>query len=257
MKTSTIRKRAICAMIAAVMAIAPVITASAEGDDRIKSEISRTFYGKKAGDFDVPWDGYTGIQKELVDDICGKFGSRVEINRESIWCSDKNIWSNSYMIVGSYVEHGTKYYFSALYEENGDNVFLSEFHTTDPYSVPMSKLNAWQLDIKTQMIAAVASVLYETYPEAEIESADCKKILGKGIYVIRTEFSLDGSSHRLNAEVEFDGDGRSGDMGDHYLIYSMDVDGENVYSTEKVYKHSTTGEKQEAEEPAEQQEPEE
>lgn len=251
MKTSTIRKIAICAMIAAVMAIAPIITASAEGDDGIKSEISRTFYGKKAGDFDVPWDGYTGIQKELVDDICGKFGSRVEINRESIWCSDKNIWSNSYMIVGSYVEHGTKYYFSALYEENGDNVFLSEFHTTDPYSVPMSKLNAWQLDIKTQMIAAVASVLYETYPEAEIESADCKKILGKGIYVIRTEFSLDGSSHRLNAEVEFDGDGRTGDMGDHYLIYSMDVDGESVYSTEKVYKHSTTGESQEPEEPTE------
>ena len=136
-------------------------------------------------------------------------------------------------------------------------MFLSEFHTTDPYSVPMSKLKTWQLDIKTQMIAAVASVLYETYPEAEIESTECKKILGEGIYVVRTEFSLDGSSHRIHAEVEFDGDGRTGDMGDHYLIYSMDVDGENVYSTEKVYKHSTIGEKQEAEEPAEQQEPEE
>ena len=243
MKHSTIRKRAICAAIAAVIAVSPTTTAKATDDDGGKSEISKSFYNKREGEFIVPWDGYSGVKQELINDICEeiRLASKLEVDEETIWCSDKNQMTNTYMLIGSFTEGANKYYFSAIYEENGSAVFLSEFHSTFRTSPGMiSTLNRWRDETMDKLIGITKEILLNTFPDAEVTYEYCTRVVGQGMYTANISFSIDGKEHSMKADFEFEGNGMRY-TSKKFHLFSATVDGESVFAEEKQFDHSPVG----------------
>lgn len=244
MKHGTIRKGAICAGIAAVIAVLPAATAKAADDDGVKSEISRSFYNMMGGEFNVPWDGYSGVKQELINDICKEIRkdiNQLEVDEETIWCSDKNPMTNTYMLIGSFTEGEDKYYFSAIYEENGDEVFLSEFHSTFRTSPGMIFSDQRMRDeTMNTLIEITEEILLNTFPDAEVRYAYCTKVVGQGVYTANIAFYIDGKVHSMKANFEFEGAGRKYTPRKFHL-FSAEVDGESVFAEEKQFKHSPVG----------------
>lgn len=240
MRHGTIRKRAICAAIAAVIAVLPATTAKATDDDGVKSEISRSFYNKREGEFIPPWDGY---RQELINDVCEeiRLASKLEVDEETIWCSDKSPMTNTYMLIGSFTEGEDKYYFSAIYEENGDEVFLPEFHSTFRASPGMIfTYKMWREETMDKLIGITEEILLNTFPDAEVTYAYCTKVVGQGVYTANITFSIDGKEHSMKADFEFEGSGMRYTSRKFHL-FSATVDGESVFAEEKQFKHSPVG----------------
>lgn len=225
----------------AAMVLLSVCSASATGGEAaadVESELAKSFYSRAAGEFSPPWDGYSGVKKELIDDFCETM--RLDIDKESVWCSDKNPSSNTYMLIGSFLREECKYYFSAIYEENGDDVFLYEFQSTLGFLPhPAWAIETTKKMVKDNLVEETKEILMESFPSAEVTTEFCERVVGEGWYTVTIHFNIGEERHSVNTSFEFEGDGMPlfGSVHDFHL-FSATVDGENVFNEEKIFKHS-------------------